>query len=172
MKRIFPMYKGKSLDKAGMGYSSIQSARNYMDEKPVKKDFDATLPERYWYEFEYAYKHNGREMENSFRSERVGYNFHDTDYDDKFYIKDLTGEDKVLWDKVFAIEDKYRERGWGWAGKKVEKEMNALLVELDKRGWYSALFENTDDYWKKYRAYKKANVEYIEKTVKIKVEDK
>ena len=47
MKRIFPMYKGNSLDKAGFGYSSIQSAKHYMDERPVQKDFDATLPERY-----------------------------------------------------------------------------------------------------------------------------
>ncbi|MBR0342349.1 MAG: hypothetical protein IJH64_08965, partial [Oscillospiraceae bacterium] len=163
-------YKGNSLDKAGMGYSSIQSARHYMDEKPIKKDFDATLPERYWYEFEYVYKHNGREMENSHRSSIVGYNFHNCDYEEKFYVKDLTGEDKVLWDKVFAIEDKYRERGWGWAGKKVEKEMYTLLAELDKRGWYSSLFENSADYWKKYRKYKKENLQFVEKEVKIEVE--
>ena len=49
MKRIFPMYKGVSLDKAGMGYSSIQSAKHYMDEKPVRKDFDVSLPKNYWY---------------------------------------------------------------------------------------------------------------------------
>jgi hypothetical protein len=82
----------------------------------------------------------------------------------------LTGKDKELWDKVYAIEDKYRDRGWGWAGKKVEKEMYALLEKLDKRGWYYTLFEDTKDYWKKYRTYKKANVEYVEKTVKIKVD--
>lgn len=46
MKRIFPMYKGVSLDKAGMGYSSIQSAKHYMDEKPIRKDFDAALPKK------------------------------------------------------------------------------------------------------------------------------
>lgn len=165
MKRIFPMYKGESLDKAGMGYSSIQSARHYMDEKPVQKDFNATLPEKYWYEFEYAYKHNGREMDR----ERLGYTFHDCDYEEKFYIKDLTGKDKELWDKVFAIEDKYRERGWGWAGEKVEKEMYTLLIELDKRGWYYSLFENTDEYWKKYRKFKKENVQFVEKEVKIEV---
>lgn len=169
MKRIFPMYKGVSLDKAGMGYSSIKSAQHYMDEKPVRKDFDKTLPENYWYEFEYAYKHNGRENDNHMSSV-VGYNFHDTDYEDKFYIKDLTGKDKELWDKVYAIEDKYRERGWGWAGKEVEKEMYSLFKKLDKRGWYYSLFEDTDDYWKKYRAYKKANVEYVEKSVEIKVD--
>ena len=170
MKRIFPMYKGVSLDKAGMGYSSVKSAQHYMDEKPVKKDFDKTLPENYWYQFEYVYKHNGREMENSLRSSIVGYNFHNTDYEDKFYIKDLTGKDKELWDKVYAIEDKYRERGWGWAGKEVEKEMYSLFKKLDERGWYYSLFEDTNDYYKKYRAYKKANVEYVEKSVKIKVE--
>lgn len=169
MKRIFPMYKGVSLDKAGMGYSSIKSAQHYMDENPIKKDFDATLPKNYWYEFEYAYKHNGRES-NTHMSSIVKYNFHDTDYEEKFFIKDLTGKDKELWDKVYAIEDKYRERGWGWAGKEVEKEMYSLFKQLDKRGWYYSLFEDTDDYWKKYRAYKKANVEYVEKTVKIKVE--
>lgn len=43
MKRIFPMYKGVSLDKAGMGYSSLQSAKHYMDEKPIRKDFDLEL---------------------------------------------------------------------------------------------------------------------------------
>ena len=48
--------------------------------------------------------------------------------------------------------------------------MYALFVELDKRGWYYSLFEDTKDYWKKYRAYKKANVEYVEKTVNIKVD--
>ena len=32
MKRIFPMYKGVSLDKAGMGYSSVQSAKHYMED--------------------------------------------------------------------------------------------------------------------------------------------
>ena len=48
--------------------------------------------------------------------------------------------------------------------------MNALCIELDKRGWYYVLFEDTKDYWKKYRAYKKTNVEYVEKTVKIKVD--
>ena len=145
MKRIFPMYKGVSLDKAGMGYSSIQSAKHYMDEKPIRKDFDKSLPKNYWYEFEYVYKHNGH-VSGSCISEG-DYQFHDTDYDEKFYIKDLTGKDKELWDKVYAIEDKYRERGW-----------------------YYALFEDTKDYWKKYRAYKKANVEYVEKSVKIKVE--
>ena len=169
MKRIFPMYKGVSLDKAGMGYSSLQSAKHYMDEKPIREDFDKSLPKNYWYEFEYVYKHNGDVNDNLFRSES-NYQFHDTDYEEKFYIKDLTGKDKELWDKVYAIEDKYRERGWGWAGKKVEKEMYALLEKLDKRGWYYTLFEDTKDYWKKYRAYKKANVEYVEKTVKIKVD--
>ena len=168
MKRIFPMYKGVSLDKAGMGYSSIQSAKHYMDEKPIRKDFDKSLPKNYWYEFEYVYKHNGH-VSGSCISEG-DYQFHDTDYDEKFYIKDLTGKDKEPWDKVYAIEDKYRERGWAWASKKVQKEMYALHVELDKRGWYYALFEDTKDYWKKYRAYKKANVEYVEKSVKIKVE--
>ena len=171
MKRIFPMYKGVSLDKAGMGYSSIQSAKHYMDEKPVRKDFDASLPKNYWYEFEYVHKHNGHKSDSdSFMSSAAEYNFHDTDYEDEFYIKDLTGKDKELWDKVYAIEDKYRERGWGRAGKKVQKEMYALLIELDKRGWYYTLFEDTKDYWKKYRAYKKANVEYVEKTVNIKVD--
>ena len=169
MKRIFPMYKGVSLDKAGMGYSSLQSAKHYMDEKPIRKDFDKTLPKNYWYEFEYVYKHNGDENDNNI-CDIVNYNFHDTDYEEKFYIKDLTGKDKELWDKVYAIEDKYRERGWGWAGDKVEKEMYTLLKKLDKRGWYYSLFEDTNDYWKKYRAYKKANVEYVEKTVKIKVD--
>ena len=169
MKRIFPMYKGVSLDKAGMGYSSLQSAKHYMDETPIRKDFDKTLPKNYWYEFEYAYKHNGRTNDNHMSS-IVNYQFHDTDYEEKFYIKDLTGKDKELWDKVYAIEDKYRERGWGWAGKEVEKEMYSLFKQLDKRGWYYSLFEDTDDYWKKYRAYKKANVEYVEKTVKIKVD--
>ena len=100
----------------------------------------------------------------------ANYTFHDTDYEEEFYIKDLTGKDKELWDKVYAIEDKYRERGWGWAGEKVQKEMNALRIELDKRGWYYILFEDTKDYWKKYRAYKKANVEYVEKSVEIKVD--
>ena len=171
MKRIFPMYKGVSLDKAGMGYSSIKSAQHYMDEKPVRKDFDASLPKNYWYEFEYVHKHNGHKSDSdSLMSSAAEYNFHDTDYEDEFYIKDLTGKDKELWDKVYAIEDKYRERGWGWAGKKVEKEMYTLLKELDKRGWYYTLFEDTKDYWKKYRAYKKANVEYVEKMVKIKVD--
>ena len=169
MKRIFPMYKGVSLDKAGMGYSSLQSAKHYMDEKPIRKDFDKTLPKNYWYEFEYVYKHNGDENDN-LMSSIVNYQFHDTDYEEKFYIKDLTGKDKELWDKVYAIEDKYRERGWGWAGKEVEKEMYSLFKQLDKRGWYYSLFEDADDYWKKYRAYKKANVEYVEKTVKIKVD--
>ena len=169
MKRIFPMYKGVSLDKAGMGYSSIKSAQHYMDEKPIKKDFNKTLPKNYWYEFEYAYKHNGRESNNHMCS-IVNYQFHDTNYEEKFYIKDMTGKDKELWDKVYAIEDKYRERGWGWAGDKVEKEMYSLFKQLDKRGWYYSLFEDTKDYWKKYRAYKKANVEYVEKTVKIKVD--
>lgn len=171
MKRIFPMYKGVSLDKAGMGYSSLQSAKHYMDEKPVRKDFDASLPKNYWYEFEYVHKHNGHKSDSdSLMSSAAEYNFHDTDYEDEFYIKDLTGKDKELWDKVYAIEDKYRERGWGQASKKVQKEMYALLIELDKRGWYYTLFEDTKDYWKKYRAYKKANVEYVEKTVKIKVD--
>ena len=169
MKRIFPIYKGDSLDKAGMGYSSIQSARHYMDEKPVQKDFNATLPERYWYEFEYVYKHNGYERENSLISSKANHIFHDTDYEEQFYIKDLTGEDKELWDKVFAIEDKYRERGWGWAGEEVEKEMYSLLAELDKRGWYHSLFEDTSDYNKKYRKYKKENVQFVEKDVKIQV---
>ena len=170
MKRIFPMYKGNSLDKAGMGYSSIKSAQHYMDENPIKKDFDATLPKNYWYQFKYAYKHNGYKSNNHISS-IVGYNFHDTDYEEKFYIKDLTGKDKELWDKVYAIEEKYRNRrGWGWAGEKVQKEMYALFVELDKCGWYYSLFEDTKDYWKKYRAYKKANVEYVEKTVNIKVD--
>ena len=169
MKRIFPMYKGVSLDKAGMGYSSIKSAQHYMDERPIREDFDKSLPKNYWYEFEYVYKHNGDVNDNCISSE-AGYKFHDTDYEEKFYIKDLTGKDKELWDKVYAIEDKYRERGWGWAGKKVEKEMYTLLEKLDKRGWYYSLYEDTKDYWKKYRAYKKANVEYVEKTVKIKVD--
>lgn len=168
MKRIFPMYKGNSLDKAGMGYSSIQSARHYMDEKPVQKDFDATLPERYWYEFEYVYKHNGQERDSHINY-IANHIFHDTDYEEQFYIKDLTGEDKELWDKVFAIEDKHRERGWGWAGEKVEKEMYSLLAELDKRGWYHSLFEDTADYNKKYRKYKKENVQFVEKDVKIQV---
>ena len=169
MKRIFPMYKGNSLDKAGFGYSSIQSAKHYMDERPVQKDFDATLPERYWYEFAYAYKHNGREMTDHHICAVAKYNFHATEYDDQFYIKDLTGEDKELWDKVFAIEDKYRGRGWAWAGKEVEKEMYALLIELDKRGWYHSLFEDEVDYCKKYRKYKKENVQFVEKDVKIEV---
>lgn len=156
------MYKGISLDKAGMGYSSIQSAKHYMDETPVRKDFDATLPKNYWYEFEYVHKHNGRVNDNHMSS-IVGYNFHDTDYEEKFYIKDLTGKDKELWDKVYAIEDKYRDHGWAWAGEKVEKEMYSLFKKLDKRGWYYLLFEDTDDYWKKYRAYKKANVAYVGK---------
>ena len=164
------MYKGVSLDKAGMGYSSIQSAKHYMDEKPVQKDFDKLLPKNYWYKFEYVYKHNGREMSNHHICAVANYTFHDTDYEEQFYIKDLTGEDKELWDKVFAIEDKYRGRGWAWAGKKVETKMYALFVELDKRGWYHSLFENEVDYCKKYRAYKKANVEYVEKSVEIKVE--
>ena len=170
MKRIFPMYKGNSLDKAGFGYSSIQSAKHYMDERPVQKDFDATLPERYWYEFAYAYKHNGREMTDHHICAVANYNFHATGYDDQFYIKDMTGEDKELWDKVFAIEDKYRERGWGWAGEKVEKEMYTLLIELDNRGWYYTLFEETTDYWKRYRKYFKENVEFVEKEVKVSVE--
>jgi len=169
MKRIFPMYKGVSLDKAGMGYSSLQSAKHYMDEKPIREDFDKSLPKNYWYEFEYVHKHNGH-ISGSRISSEGDYQFHDTDYEEEFYIKDLTGKDKELWDKVYAIEDKYRERGWAWASKKVQKEMYALHVELDKRGWYYALFEDTKDYWKKYRAYKKANVEYVEKTVKIKVD--
>ena len=170
MKRIFPMYKGVSLDKAGMGYSSIKSAQHYMDEKPIRMDFDKALPKNYWYEFEYVHKHNGREMSDHHISSVADYTFHDTDYEEEFYLKDLTGKDKELWDKVYAIEDKYRERGWGWAGKKVQNEMYALQIELDKRGWYYVLFEDTKDYWKKYRAYKKANVEYVEKSVKIKVE--
>ena len=170
MKRIFPMYKGISLDKAGMGYSSIKSAQHYMNEDPIKKDFDASLPKKYWYQFEYVHKHNGHEN-NNIISAVADYTFHDTDYDEEYYIKDLTGKDKELWDKVFAIEDKYRYRlGWGWAGDKVQKEMYALRVELDKRGWYYLMFEDTKDYWKKYRAYKKANVEYVEKTVNIKVD--
>lgn len=169
MKRIFPMYKGVSLNKAGMGYSSVQSAQHYMDETPIRTDFDKSLPKNYWYEFEYVYKHNDDINDNRISSV-TDYQFHDTDYEEKFYIKDLTGKDKELWDKVYAIEDKYRERGWGWAGKKVEKEMYTLLEKLDKRGWYYSLYEDTKDYWKKYRAYKKANVEYVEKTVKIKVD--
>lgn len=168
MKRIFPIYKGVSLDKAGMGYSSLQSAKHYMNEKPVQKDFDAALPDRYWYEFEYVYKHNGRERDLHINS-IANHTFHDTDYEEKFYVKDLSGKDKELWDKVFAIEDKYRERGWGWAGKEVQKEMYSLLAKLDKRGWYHSLFEDTWDYNKKYRAYKKANVQYVEKEVKIEV---
>ena len=170
MKRIFPMYKGVSLDKAGIGYSSIKSAQHYMDEKPIRKDFDKTLPENYWYQFEYVYKHNGREMSDHHICSVANYTFHDTDYEEEFYIKDLTGKDKELWDKVYAIEDKYRERGWGWAGKEVEKEMYSLFKKLDKRGLYHLLFEDTNDYWKKYRAYKKANVEYVEKSVEIKVD--
>ena len=170
MKRIFPMYKGVSLDKAGMGYSSIKSAQHYMDENPIKKDFDAMLPKNYWSEFKFAYKHNGCEN-NNHMSSIVNYQFHDTDYEEKFYIKDMTGKDKELWDKVYVIEEKYRNRrGWGWAGEKVQKEMYSLFKQLDKRGWYYSLFEDTDDYWKKYRAYKKANVEYVEKTVNIKVD--
>ena len=141
-----------------------------MDEKPIREDFDKSLPKNYWYEFEYVHKHNGREMSDHHISTVADYTFHDTDYEEEFYLKDLTGKDKELWDKVYAIEDKYRERGWGWAGKKVQNEMYALQIELDKRGWYYVLFEDTKDYWKKYRAYKKANVEYVEKTVKIKVE--
>lgn len=90
MKRIFPMYKGVSLDKAGMGYSSIQSAKHYMDEKPIRKDFDAALPKNYWYEFEYVHKHNGREMSDHLISAVANYTFHNTDYDEEFYIKDLT----------------------------------------------------------------------------------
>ena len=125
MKRIFPMYKGVSLDKAGMGYSSVKSAKHYMDEKPIREDFDKALPKNYWYEFEYVHKHNDRVNDN-FISSIADYKFHDTDYEEEFYIKDLTGKDKELWDKVYTIEDKYRERGWGWAGKKVEKEMYTL----------------------------------------------
>lgn len=171
MKRIFPMYKGVSLDKAGMGYSSIKSAQHYMDENPIKKDFDATLPKNYWYQFSYVHKHNGQEMSDHHICAVADYKFHNTDYDEEYYIKDLTGKDKELWDKVYAIEEKYRNRrGWGWAGEKVQKEMYALFIELDKRGWYYTLFEDTKDYWKKYRAYKKANVEYVEKTVNIKVD--
>lgn len=167
MKRIFPMYKGNSLDKAGFGYSSIQSAKHYMDERPVQKDFDATLPERYWYEFEYVYKHNGREMSSHIYAVS-NYTFHDTDYEDPFYIKDLTGEDKELWDKVFAIEDEFRGHEW-LKDKEVEKELSALYIELDKRGWYYSLFENEVDYWKKYRKYKKENIQFVEKDVKIEV---
>jgi hypothetical protein len=153
-----------------MGYSSIKSAQHYMDEKLIKKDFDATLPKNYWYEFEYVYKHNGHVNDNRMSSV-TDYQFHNTDYEEEYYIKDLTGKDKELWDKVYAIKEKYRNRGgWGWAGEKVQKEMYALFIELDKRGWYYTLFEDTKDYWKKYRAYKKANVEYVEKTVKIKVD--
>lgn len=111
MKRIFPMYKGVSLDKAGMGYSSVKSAQHYMDEKPIRKDFDASLPKNYWYEFEYVHKHNGREMYDHHICAVANYAFHDTDYEEEFYIKDLNGKDKELWDKVYAIEDKYRERG-------------------------------------------------------------
>ena len=138
MKRIFPMYKGVSLDKAGMGYSSIQSAKHYMDEKPIRKDFDKSLPKNYWYEFEYVHKHNGHVSDSRISSEG-DYQFHDADYKEEFYIKDLTGKDKELWDKVYAIEDKYRERGWCWAGEKIQKEMYALQIELDKRGWYYCL---------------------------------
>ena len=166
MKRTFPMYKGQSLDKAGMGYSNVKSARHYMNDRPVRKDFDKTLPERYWYEFEYVYKHNGQEMSR----ESHGHTFHECEYEEKFFVKDLTGKDRELWDKVFAIEDKYRERGWGWAGEKVEKEMYTLLIELDNRGWYYTLFEETTDYWKRYRKYFKENVEFVEKEVKVSVE--
>ena len=137
MKRIFPMYKGVSLDKAGMGYSSLQSAKHYMDETPIRKDFDKTLPKNYWYEFEYAYKHNGHTNDNHMSS-IVNYQFHDTDYEEKFYIKDMTGKDKELWDKVYAIEDKYRERGWGWAGDKVEKEMYSLFIRSTSRPLYAS----------------------------------
>ena len=78
MKRIFPMYKGVRLDKAGMGYSSIQSAKHYMDEKPVRKDFDKSLPKNYWYEFEYVHKHNGHVNDNRISSEG-DYQFHDAE---------------------------------------------------------------------------------------------
>ena len=169
MKRTFPMYKGQSLDKAGMGYSNVKSARQYMNWRPVEKDFKKTLPKRYWYEYSYAYKHNGRERD--FLRNTPDYKFHDTDYEEKFYIKDMTGKDCELWDKVFAIEEKYRnKKGWGWAGKKVQDEMAKLFMELDKRGWYHALFEETTDYWKRYRKYFKENVTFVEKEVKVSVE--
>ena len=168
MKRTFPMYKGQSLDKAGMGYSNVKSARQYMNDRPVRKDFDKTLPKNYWYEFEYVYKHNKRQNDNEIGS--TGYKYHDTDYEEKFFIKDLNGRIREVCDKIYAIEDKHRERGWGWAGDKVRKEMEALLVEMDKLGWYHTLFEETTDYWKRYRKYFKENVEFVEKEVKVSVE--
>ena len=168
MKRTFPMYKGQSLDRAGMGYSNKASARQYMNDRPVREDFAKTLPKNYWYEFEYVYKHNGMRRDMEIGS--TGYKYHDTDYEEKFFIKDLTGKDKEICDKIYAIEDKHRARGWGWAGDKVRKEMERLLVELDKLGWYHALFEETTDYWKRYRRFFKENVEFVEKKVKVSVE--
>ena len=83
----------------------------------------------------------------------------------------MTGKDRELWDKIFAIEDKYRnKKGWGWAGKKVQDEMERLMIEVDKRGWYNAILGDTDDYWKRYRKYFKENVTFVEKEVKVSVE--
>ncbi len=159
------MYKGQDLSKEGMGYANIATARKYMDEWPIRKDFDATLPENYWYDYQLVrYAADTMNHQHMIGQTMV----HDSDFDrGNLYLKDLPdGKAKELYNRLFEIH----KTKWQKRSEAQQREADEIGLQLDKLGWYCDLIDqDTDDYWKRYRKYKKQHLSFVEKEVQITV---
>ncbi len=49
MKRIYPFYKNQDLSKKGLGYSSINSAKKFMNQSLIIEDFNKLFSDDYWF---------------------------------------------------------------------------------------------------------------------------
>lgn len=56
MKRIYPFYKNQDLSKKGLGYSSINSVKKFMNQSLIIEDFNKLFSDDYWFEHFYVYK--------------------------------------------------------------------------------------------------------------------
>lgn len=171
MKRIYPFYKNQDLSKKGLGYSSINSAKKFMNQSLIIEDFNKLFSDDYWFEHFYVYK---LETKKSYYPNRWG-GFanpnmsidYQEDYNNKFYLPELPEDIKKIVIEYFNFYYKEWYKNRNWTDNNLKIRLDELSLQLVNKGYGPHLYKDDKDYKKKLSKYIKENVEFKEMDVEI-----
>ena len=154
MKRIYPYYKNQDLSKKGLGYSSINSAKKFMDQTLIIEDFNKLFSDDYWFEHSYVYK---LETKKSYYPNRWG-GFanpnmsidYQEDYNNKFYLPELPDDIKKIVIKYFKLYNVWCKNRYD---KDISIKLDELSLQLVDKGYGPHLYKDEKDYKKKLSKY-------------------
>lgn len=180
MKKIFPFYKGKNISNNPLGYTNATNARKRMNDEEVRRDFEKTLPDDYWFEH-YRACELANPWSEDIKPENKKYNvnisvclFGLTIYTDGYIGKEIKFEElpdnvQTLFRKELTFRDGY------YVASDYDPETvdsyKEVLYGLLKAGYYPYLWKDETDYKKRYLKFIKENVEFKEMDVDVVIKD-